>query len=207
MSILTLAFNRNTSLLTCGTNNGFLIYKLDPYIQKHSYTPREGGICTVKILEKTNILTLVPETQKNTFILWDQADKKNELEIDMCKYYELISYINNISKGIDINPLKQREELKLKLKNFPNEENEFNIEEYQDSEIFFFSNDNNLKNNRILCYRVALQVDYFLRALQEVINCTEYNICALDKINDFKKFLKDLYVSLSQVKYKAMKKI
>ena len=58
MKINNLAFNNDNSLLTCGANDGFYIYKLNP-IQKHIYTSTNQKINLMKILNRTNISIMV----------------------------------------------------------------------------------------------------------------------------------------------------
>ncbi len=87
MNILNLSFNNNISLLTCGIDDGFIIYKLYP-IQKHIQTSTGGGVGVVKILNKSNVLLLIgggdkPFKPNNKLSIWDMKNKEYDLEIDM----------------------------------------------------------------------------------------------------------------------------
>ena len=86
MNILNLSFNNNISLLTCGIDDGFIIYKLYP-IQKHIQTSTGGGVGIVKILDKSNLLLLIgggekPFKKNNKISIWDIEKKEYNLEID-----------------------------------------------------------------------------------------------------------------------------
>lgn len=87
MNILNLSFNNNISLLTCGIDSGFIIYKLYP-IAKHIQTSTGGGVGMVKILNKSNVLLLIgggkkPFKKNNKLSIWDMKNKEYDLEIDM----------------------------------------------------------------------------------------------------------------------------
>lgn len=89
MSVHSLAFNRDTSLLTCGTDNGVTVYKLNP-VQKHLTIDKNGGVGIVKILDKTNFSVIVgggenPYKSTDRVCLWNDAENKNSLELDMKK--------------------------------------------------------------------------------------------------------------------------
>lgn len=89
MSINHLAFNQDTSLITCGTDDGFIIFKLDPSLQKHIFTPKEKGISLMRILNKTNISVLVEvgddpiKRRTRRAILWDDHTKKESIQVDI----------------------------------------------------------------------------------------------------------------------------
>ena len=88
MSILNLSFNHNASLLTCCTNYGYLVYKLQPAIQKHIVGNKKGGVGIMKLFNRTNLFILTgggisPFVSKNIIILWDDADKIIKLQVDL----------------------------------------------------------------------------------------------------------------------------
>lgn len=88
MSIHSLAFNQSTTLLSCGTSSGIIIYKLNPSIEKQVFVEQNGGVGNCKILDNTNIFTIVggsdtPCKPKNIVVLWDDKEKKSEIEINL----------------------------------------------------------------------------------------------------------------------------
>lgn len=88
MSILNLAFNQETTHLTCCTDLGFIVYTLDPSLEKTCVNNTDGGVGIMKMRFKTNISILVgggdkPFRSKDTLILWDEHKKTNLVEIDL----------------------------------------------------------------------------------------------------------------------------
>ena len=75
MNISSLSFNSDISILTCGTKDGYTVYKLNPSIQKYIYTPTNGSVGLAKILDKTNISILVGKENTD-----NQKDKKDTHE-------------------------------------------------------------------------------------------------------------------------------
>lgn len=88
MSILNLSFNQITSHLCCSTNDGFIIYKLSPRIEKKIFTELNGGIGLMNLLDATNLSVLVgggdnPFRAKDTVIVWDDNRKSSILEVEI----------------------------------------------------------------------------------------------------------------------------
>ncbi len=86
MSILSLAFNSDATLLSCGTEGGFIIYKLAPNLQKHIFTNLDGGVGMMKVLNRSNISLLVgggdnPFEEESTVVLWNAETKKSVMAI------------------------------------------------------------------------------------------------------------------------------
>ena len=88
MSINHLSFNNLITNLTCSTNEGYIIYSIDPNLEKRLYVKLNGGVGVMKMFNKTNIFLLVgggshPFKSKDTLILWDQIKERSLIEIDM----------------------------------------------------------------------------------------------------------------------------
>lgn len=88
MSILNLSFNNLITNLVCCTNHGYIIYTLNPNLEKKISNEMKGGIGLMKIFNKTNIAILVgggetPFKSKDTLVLHDQSNKQDLIEIDM----------------------------------------------------------------------------------------------------------------------------
>lgn len=90
-----LAFNQHASHLSCATNNGFVIYSINPSLQKKIVMDKNGGVGIMNILKKTNIYVLSGSnligdsfnyngttTSKNVLIVWDHKDNKGLIRID-----------------------------------------------------------------------------------------------------------------------------
>lgn len=87
MSINNLSFNSLTTNLTCCTDQGYIVYSLQP-LEKKSYAELNGGAGMAKIYDNTNMMILVgggikPFKSKDTFILYDQKTETAAIEIDM----------------------------------------------------------------------------------------------------------------------------
>ena len=88
MNILNLSFNNDISVLTCGIDNGFIIYKLfTNKIEKLIKTQTGGGVGIARILKRSNLVLLVGGGEKpfikNTVLsIWDIKNKVYRLEID-----------------------------------------------------------------------------------------------------------------------------
>ncbi len=100
MNIQSLSFNSDISLLICGINSGYTIYKLTPDIEKYIYTSTNESVSIAKLLDRTNITILVGQKKEkddvefsindtikdNTCIsVWDVAEKKREFLIELGK--------------------------------------------------------------------------------------------------------------------------
>lgn len=88
MSINSLSFNNSISNLACSTDQGFIIYNLDPDMEKLKTFEMPGGVGIVRMFGKTNMMLLVgggnfPFKPKDTFILWDSFKNESIMEIDM----------------------------------------------------------------------------------------------------------------------------
>jgi len=88
MVILNLSFNQQKSHLCCSTTEGFIIYKLSPNIEKRIYESMDGGIGLMKMLNRTNISSMVgggevPFSPKDTIILWDDEKKSIVIKIEL----------------------------------------------------------------------------------------------------------------------------
>jgi len=88
MSINHLSFNNVVTHLTCSTDQGYLLYGLQPDLDKITCHNSSGGIGITKMLNKTNILMLVgggttPFKSKDIMILWDNIKNEQIFEVDM----------------------------------------------------------------------------------------------------------------------------
>ena len=88
MSILNISFNNNTNHMYCCTNNGYVIYALQPSINKRFPGKRDGGVGIFKTLKSTNICVLVgggdnPYRSKDNVEIWDDKEKREILVIDL----------------------------------------------------------------------------------------------------------------------------
>lgn len=78
--ILYLSFNQDHNCFTCGTQNGFTIFTVDPVRVRYSQDFNAGiGIC--ECLYDTNIVALVgggdhPMFPRNKVVVWDDKEKK-----------------------------------------------------------------------------------------------------------------------------------
>jgi WD40 repeat protein len=87
MSINHLSFNSLTTNLTCCTDQGYIVYSLQP-LEKKSYIELNGGAGMARIYANTNMMVLVgggtkPFKSRESFILYDQLTETAALEIDM----------------------------------------------------------------------------------------------------------------------------
>lgn len=88
MNIIGLSYNHSVTYLAVGIQNGYLIYSLEPNIEKIQFTEKNGGVGIMKLLHKTNISLLVgggtnPFCSPETLILWDDFLKKSVIEIQI----------------------------------------------------------------------------------------------------------------------------
>jgi WD40 repeat protein len=88
MSINHISYNSIVKNLTCCTNQGYIVYGLEPTLEKKLYIELDGGVGLMKMHEKTNIIILVgggdtPFKSKDTVMLWDQNKKQGIMEVDM----------------------------------------------------------------------------------------------------------------------------
>lgn len=88
MSINNLSFNSLTTTLTCCTDQGYLVYALQPQLEKRRYIELNGGTGIAKIYNNTNMIVLVgggtkPYTSRESFVLYDQMAESPIIEIDM----------------------------------------------------------------------------------------------------------------------------
>lgn len=92
MSINWLSFNNNIVALTCGTDQGFIIYTLDGGFEKFkTYNiedPIGSGVGIIRIHGISNMMLLVgggdkPFKSKNIFILWDSIKNEAMIDLDM----------------------------------------------------------------------------------------------------------------------------
>src|SRR3990172_6500027 len=88
MSINHLSFNNLITNITCSTNDGYIIYSIEPNLEKRLYAKLNGGVGVMKMFNKTNIFLLVgggsqPYKSKDTLVLWDQIKERSLIEIDM----------------------------------------------------------------------------------------------------------------------------
>lgn len=88
MSILGLSFNQCMTHLTVSTDLGYIIYKLNPELEKKIYHEKNGGVGFMKMLYKTNICVLVgggdnPFRSRDSLFLWDENKKTNVMEVDL----------------------------------------------------------------------------------------------------------------------------
>ena len=88
MSILGLTFNQSNMNVICCTEQGYIIYKLHPDLEKIIYSDLNGGVNFMKNFQKSNISIVngggdKPFKSKDVLILYDQLKKTNLIEIDM----------------------------------------------------------------------------------------------------------------------------
>jgi len=88
MSINNLSFNSLTTTLTCCTDQGYIVYSLQPQLEKKMYVELNGGVGMAKNYNNTNMIVLVgggtkPFKQKEVFVLYDQKEASSIIEIDM----------------------------------------------------------------------------------------------------------------------------
>lgn len=107
MSILNLSFNNDGSMLSCGTSNSMITYKLSPNKQKELDTPFAGGVCKTHLLGHTNLVALVgceePYTD-NVMVFWDSSVNRPNIRVDV---RETIMNVK-ICRGIIIIVLKRK---------------------------------------------------------------------------------------------------
>jgi WD repeat-containing protein 45 len=88
MSVNGLAFNSLTTYLAAATDKGYVIYGVNPDLQKKISIELDGGVGIGKLFENTNMIVLVgggdkPFRSKDTLVLRDQKKNQNVTEIDM----------------------------------------------------------------------------------------------------------------------------
>lgn len=88
MSILNLSFNKPMKHLVCCTDKGYVIYSLQPSIEKKKYNNKDGGVGIMKMYDTTNIGVLVgggdkPFSSKDVLVLWDELEGKSIVKIDL----------------------------------------------------------------------------------------------------------------------------
>jgi autophagy-related protein 18 len=88
MSILNLAFNQQVSHLCGGIEDGYVIYELNPQIEKKIYNDKKGGVGYMKMLNKSNISAIVgggenPFESPTSISLWDDLKQRESIKIDM----------------------------------------------------------------------------------------------------------------------------
>lgn len=88
MSINHLSFNNLSTNLTCCTDQGYIVYTLNPQLEKRRFMELNGSVGLAKIFNNTNMILLVggctkPFKSKDTFILYDQKTETTAIEIDM----------------------------------------------------------------------------------------------------------------------------
>ncbi|XP_051141556.1 autophagy-related protein 18a-like isoform X2 [Andrographis paniculata] len=81
VKLLHLSFNQDYGCFAAGTDRGFQIYGCDPFreIFRRDFTGNGGGIGTVEMLFRTNLLALVgggssPEFPMNKVMIWDDRE-------------------------------------------------------------------------------------------------------------------------------------
>lgn len=90
--ILYLSFNQEYSCLNCGTDQGFVIYNINP--PRVRYHRKFGaGIGIVEVLNKSNILVLVgggdhPKYPVNKLVIWD--DYNEQILTDVQTHYKIL---------------------------------------------------------------------------------------------------------------------
>jgi len=84
--ILYLSFNQEYTRLNCGTEQGFIIFGLNPLKVRYQRMFKQG-IGIVEILYRCNMLALVgggqdPAFPLNTMVIWDDRQNKKILELE-----------------------------------------------------------------------------------------------------------------------------
>jgi len=90
MSINHLSFNNIKTNITCCTDQGYIIYSLDPTFEKKVFSGLDGkgGLGLMRMFNRSNIIIMVgggsiPYKSKHCVILYDQLTNKSIIEIDM----------------------------------------------------------------------------------------------------------------------------
>ncbi|KAK2153074.1 hypothetical protein LSH36_308g01000 [Paralvinella palmiformis] len=87
--VLSVRFNQDYSCFTCGMENGFQIYNVEPLTEKlRQGSDHVGSIGKVEMLYRTNLLALVgggtfPKYAENTVLIWDDSQEENKLALEI----------------------------------------------------------------------------------------------------------------------------
>lgn len=108
--ILNLSFNQLVSHLVCCTDQGHIIFALEPELQKKTNSKMGGGIGKMKMFNRTNIAALVgggdnPYKSKNRLILFDIKNKRSIFEVDLLEPVKNVLIKGNFVIGVLENKL------------------------------------------------------------------------------------------------------
>jgi autophagy-related protein 18 len=96
MVIRSLSFNQSGSHLVVSTDSGFLVYKLNPEIERMQSTTIAHGVGIMKMLHKTNMSVITGGGQPdNIVMLWDDINRKSVISIDVKKRVQNLAIIND----------------------------------------------------------------------------------------------------------------
>lgn len=101
MKIHNLSFNQDVSVLTCSTNEGYIIYSLKPKIENVEQRRTNGGIGMYKIIYNSNIGILIgggdtPLYDKNVVIIYDEKEEKSKMEMSMASEVKNLEITRNL---------------------------------------------------------------------------------------------------------------
>lgn len=75
------SYNAQQDLVACATSNGFMIYKSDPF-RERLQRDVSGGVSIVELLDKTNLIVIVPIARPTCLQLWDDAKRTVIVELE-----------------------------------------------------------------------------------------------------------------------------
>ena len=176
--ILYVSFNQEGTNVAIGTENGFKIINIFPFLDLY-YRNLEGGIGIIEMLNKSNILALVgggknPKYPLNELILWDEDKNKEIVKIKTkkkilnVKLNENKIYIVNIEKILvfDFNTLNL-------IETFYTKNPKGLISLCYKEDIIAYPDINHAGTIKIKNYKI--NKEYTLKAHKTPLNCIQLN--------------------------------